>query len=421
MIPQGGYRMDEQEKKAGTTVAAESSRVERVDWIDVSRENRTTRTTAIVILVVSILFHVGILFSLPKHTFSVLPPRQLTEAERQRQREQLREVKVHLVPYVAPQQAPKPPEQFVQSTDAPENKPDETPFFSNKNQQASQIVESNVKGGRIPEVAKGESEDATALESGMGKTQQPTITDIVQEISPKDGRDKAAEAKLKQEAQPAKGTARTLPQNEEPAPALPKAFEGKTPKDSGKGFAEIERAGNADKMPDKAPSVREIPAVMTGNPLVQMEIPRVDPSDASGVRPRPRPRLMLPGTMPSVVRKTRSGLATPNGNIAFDTKLSEFGDYLSRVLEAIAMKWYSLNNGATQNLNDSNTYVRVEFDVTKDGQVTNLKIIETNSSQSAQWRCLDAIQSNAPYYEWTKDMVVILGDSQPVRIQFIYR
>jgi TonB family protein len=85
------------------------------------------------------------------------------------------------------------------------------------------------------------------------------------------------------------------------------------------------------------------------------------------------------------------------------------------------MKWYALNNSATQSVTDSNTFVKVEFDVTKDGQVTNLRVIESNSSRSAQWRCLDAIQSNAPYYEWTKDMVVVLGDSQPVSIQFIYR
>lgn len=412
--------MEEREKNVVTADPERKPHEERVDWIDVSSENRSARNAAIAILIFSILLHVAAFALLPRHTFGIMPPRELTQAERQRQ-EQMREVKVHLVPYVMPQQAPKPPEQFVQSTDAPENKPDETPFFSNKNQQASQIMESKVKGGRIPEVAKAESEQANALESGMGKQSQPKITDIVKEISSKEAKDKASEAKQKQDAQQAKGTARALPQNEEPAPALPKAFEGKTPKDDGKGIAEIARAGKADKMPDKAPREREIQAVMSGSPFVKMEVPRVDPSDDSGVRPSPRPRLMLPSAMPSLIRKTRSGLATPTGNIAFDTKLSEFGDYLSRVLEAIAMKWYSLNNSATQNVMDSNTYVRVQFDVTKDGQVSNLKILETNSSQSAQWRCLDAIQSNAPYYVWTKDMVVVLGDSQPVSIQFIYR
>jgi hypothetical protein len=413
--------MEVQEKKVEKVAADRNPHEERVDLINVGGEGRSSYKTAAAILVFSILFHAGILYLLPSHTFGVLPPKQLSAAQLQKRQEQMREVKVHLVPYVMPQQAPKPPEQFVQSTNAPENKPDETPFFSNKNQQASQIVESKVKGGRIPEVAKAESKDATALESGMGKTEKPSITDIVQEISSKNVRDKASKAQPKQEAQKAKGTARTLPQREEPAPALPKAFEGTHPKDSGKGIAEIAKAGNAEKMPDQAPKEREIPAVMDGAPLVRMETPQLDPSDDSSVRPQPRPRLTLPGAMPSLVRSTNSGLATPNGNIAFDTKLSEYGDYLSRVLEAIAMKWYSLNDTAAQSVTDSNTYVKVTFDVTKDGQVANLKITESNSSRSAQWRCLDAIQSNAPYYQWTKDMVVVLGDSQPVSIQFIYR
>jgi hypothetical protein len=412
--------MEEEENSVTTAKKRRSLRGERVDWIDVAGEDRSSRRIAAAVLVFSLLVHLAVLLILPRHTFGIVPPHELTQTERQR-REKMREVKVHLVPYVAPEQAPKPPEKFVQSTDAPENKPDETPFFSNKNQQAAQKVTSKEIGGRIPEIEKGESEEANALETGLGKQSQPRLTDIANEIASMQEKKNPSEKREKQEEQRTKGTSRVLPQNEEPAPALPKAFEGKNPKTDGKGIAEIAKTGKADKMPDKAPKEREIQAVMMGDPLVQMEVPRVDPTDTSGVRPSPRPRLALPSAMPSVLRKTRTGLATPTGNIAFDTKLSEFGDYLSRVLEAIAMKWYSLNNSVTPNVMDSNTFVKVQFNVTKDGQVTGLKILETNSSQSAQWRCLDAIQANAPYYEWTKDMVVILGDSQPVSIQFIYR
>ena len=412
--------------EAGNNVAearkGRRPRVERVDWIDVDRQDRSSRAIAAAVLAFSILFHAGLFFFLPRHTVSVLAPHQLTQAERQR-RQNMREVKVHLVPpsvALPTPQAPKPPEEYVQSTDAPENKPDETPFFSNKNQQASQIIESKVKDGRIPEVANGETKDANALETGMGKQGQPKITDIVDEIAAqqqeKEG--KSAEAKLRQEAQ--RPGARVMPRDEEPAPPLPKAFEAKNPKNTGKGIAEFTRTGKGDKIPDKVAD-REIEAVVAGNPYVKMEVPKVDASDASGVKPRPRPRLTLPGALPSLVRKSASGLTTPNGSIAFDTKLSEFGDYLSRVLEAISMRWYALNNNTTPNVLDSNTFVSVQFDVTKDGQVVNLKVLESNSSQSAQWRCLDAIQSNAPYYVWTKDMVTILGDHQPVRIQFIYR
>ena len=396
----------------------DAPREKRVELIDIGRENVTARRVAAAILVFSILVHLAILFALPRHTISVVAPRQIAEAQRLRSR--MREVKVHLVPPATkPFQAPPlQQQQFVQSTNAPENKPDETPFFSDKNQQAAQKMESKVKKGRIPQVENGENPEATALETGTGKQSQPKLTDIVNEIASEKDKDKSASDK--KQAKMVKGEERVMPRKEAPAPPLPKAFESAKPKDTGKGYAEVARAGNADRMPDKAPSDREIEAVQRGNPLVRMETPDAVP-DSGGVRPQPRPRLMLNGSMPSVIRKTYAGLSTPSGNIAFDTRLSEFGDYLSRVLEAIAMKWYALNNSATQSVTDSNTFVKVEFDVTKDGQVTNLRVIESNSSRSAQWRCLDAIQSNAPYYEWTKDMVVVLGDSQPVSIQFIYR
>jgi len=69
----------------------------------------------------------------------------------------------------------------------------------------------------------------------------------------------------------------------------------------GKGYAEVQKTGENPKMPDKAPEEREIPAVVT-NPLVQMELPKAEASAASGMRPKPRPRINLSSAMPTILK-----------------------------------------------------------------------------------------------------------------------
>jgi hypothetical protein len=151
-----------------------------------------------------------------------------------------------------------------------------------------------------------------------------------------------------------------------------------------------------------------------------MEVPKADRSEASGMKPQPRPVLNLNGAMPTLLRRSSNGLSLPSGDLAFDSKLSEYGDYLSRMFEVIGMKWHALNSESSSSINDTEAFVRVRFFVTKDGQIEDLTIVDSNATKTAQWRCLDAIKSNAPYSNWTKDMVVVLGKRQAVLVQFVY-
>ena len=395
----------------------EELREERVEWIDIGPSKRTTYRTTIIVLLLSILLHAGLFYAMPKRIFPATP---VKISDKQKQKQNERVIRLRLVP---PQPKAPEPDRYVQATDAPENVPDETNNFSSKNQQASQIIESKDKTGKTPEPEKGEEENANALQTGQNKTQpgqQATVAQIVRASKNDTDNEEPLDEQKKQD--PKAEIGESAPQAEEEAPPLPVAIEDAhpNPQNSGKGIAEVAHAGKDKKMPDKAPKEREIPAVVV-NPLVRMEQPKVDPTTPSGMKPRPRPRLNLQGPMPTVIKKTLNGLATPTGNIAFNTKLSEFGDYISRMMEVISTKWYDLNASSAQVISDSDTYVLIKFYVNKTGQIEDLTILETNSSQSAQWRCTDAILSNAPYFEWTKDMVVILGDRQPVLIHFKYR
>ncbi|HNX04039.1 MAG TPA: hypothetical protein PKI32_00970 [Opitutales bacterium] len=383
-------------------------REKRVEWLSVGPSKRSTLARTVAVLIATILLHVGLFLALPEHLY--------TPVSQDRTAPKKQDIRIHMMqPQRRTPPPPPEPDRYVQATSAPENKPDQTRNFSSKDQQAAQIVESKDKTGDTPEAANGEDDKANALETGQGRQNQPTIEEIVQEAS--DGEQGESEDSQRQQDE----VKEPQPSSPPPSPPAPAALASeKTPTYQGRGVAEYQHPGQAEKLPEKPSREREIPAVNDNNPLVRLEQPQVDPSAKSGVKLQPRKRLNL-GMSPTVVRRTAKGLAVPSGAIAFDSKLSEFGDYLNRMFEAIGNKWQDLNDSSAPSVDDTNTHVLVTFYVNKLGQVEDLKVVESTSSQTAQWRCLDAIQSTAPYFEWTKDMVVVLGDRQPVAVDFLYR
>jgi|GEM_PF-200826 len=391
-------------------------REQRVDLVDIGPPTRQSIGMAIAVFLATLLIHVGILLAMPERLIMV-------DASEWKDSHKAPFQQIHLMPDIPP--PPEQPDQYVQATDAPENKPDDTTNFSSKDQQRSQKIESKDKTGDTPEVEKGEEEDTNALQTGMD-THKSTMEEVVQAAA--DDRTKPSDndtqnpdprdAQRKQEEQQAEGVREK--QKEQPTPPAPSAIAEQNPESEGEGYAEILYPGKEMEMPEEAPKEREIPATITSK-YVRMEQPKVDDSDASGIKPKPRPRLTLPGAMPTVVRKTASGLMAPTGFVAFDSKLSEYGDYLDRTMEVIVTKWYDLNRSGQVVVADSRVYVLVSFYITREGQVDDFRIMESTASQTAQWRCKDAILSNAPYFEWTPDMVRLLGDRTEVKIKFLYR
>ena len=403
----------------------------RVEWVTMGPTGRATAVRLTIVFFATLVLHLGLIWSLPRHIFSLSP----TEKAAHR----TQSIQIHMVPpdpraeaerlrrQMVPPPPPRPQAQnYVEATSAPENKPAETDNISSKNQTASQVMESKDKTGTTPQVENGEDEKANALETGRGRRDQPTMQEIVedqQQQEGEEGRDAEARKARPGSDQPLSAPAQTPP----PPPEFPNALLSDKPaSDTGRGVAEYKKSGQGDRIPQREADTehrehrREIPVVMpTDNPMVNLVQPRVEPGARPGVRPKPRKTINL-GAMPTVVRRTTSGLAVPSGSIAFDTKLTEFGDYIARMFEAIGTKWQDLNDHATSSIDDTDTYVTVTFYVNKEGQIEELKVVEATSSQAAQWRCLDAIQSNAPYFDWTKDMVATLGDRQPVMVNFRY-
>ncbi len=378
------------------------------DLIDVGPSRRSTLRTTAVVLALTIAFHAAAVLMMPE---------RLLVVEKSKWGNAVPRATMHAIHLVPPPETPPEPV-YVPATDAPENKPDETNQFSSKDQQASQIVESEDKTGQNPEIENGEDEQANALQTGAGQSQPVQIADVVPPSKNDTEDPNPSEAREKSEQQEERRPVEE--QRAEPAPIPPSSLASDTPQTGGEGYVESRIQGEAEEIPEKAPQERVIPATMADR-LVSMEVPKVQQADATGMRPRERPRINISGPPPTVLRKTPNGLITPNGMLAYDSKLSEYGDYLARMFEVIGVKWHGLNENSTLPVTDSRTYVVVSFIVTAMGQIEQLQIVESNASQSAQWRCKDAIMSNAPYNEWTDQMRKLMGERQIVTVKFMYR
>lgn len=135
--------------------------------------------------------------------------------------------------------------------------------------------------------------------------------------------------------------------------------------------------------------------------------------------PTPRPRIApLPGLKTITLRSNTT--VNEVGQCSLDAKYSEFGDYTQRMLEAIQAAWYIAANRMT--IARTSSVVVVEFTLYSDGTIDDAKVIFSNAPAAAEYACLDAVQSRAPFEPWRADMVAIVGKkSEKTCITFHYR
>ena len=62
----------------------------------------------------------------------------------------------------------------------------------------------------------------------------------------------------------------------------------------------------------------------------------------------------------------------------------------------------------------------VQFWITRDGQVENVKVVHSTAGKLAETVSVDAIIGEAPYYEWTPEMIVKMGEMSDCAIHFYY-
>lgn len=173
--------------------------------------------------------------------------------------------------------------------------------------------------------------------------------------------------------------------------------------------------GKPDDGAEIAENGSRIPAQEQPQPAPQ----DTPPTDDSLPAPKPRPYLSM--RIPAGPLADNRSRANNQGTIAVDSRFSEFGAYQQRMIEAISRQWNLL--GSQYDLNTAvNTMVVIEYSLDKSGNLVSISVLYSNSTNTGRGLCEQSILTTAPYGEWTREMISVLGDSnQDVRITFHYR
>ena len=313
------------------------------------------------------------------------------------------------VDYVIVDPPPDPEEmQFVETNpDVPTNEPDETRNIAARDQQAGQVEES-AEGPENTPFIDGEEEDSRKVVDG----------DMIQDPIPP--------APLPQPE--------TNPRNEQvadqtmpPTPAPVPDFLHRDKVADEEGLASVHEDPDSGEESVDFPNVAVQVLPSLDSTLDEQEIveelreeeaipvePLTEPQ-----QPRPRPRLSTRVLAGPVMRSV--GRAPIIGDIAVDARFDEFGDYLQRMFDAIGFQFQLLASKLIPPQSEISTRVIVEYQITREGQISDMKVIYTSAGRAATLICEDTIQSPAPFGAWTEEMVATLGEEQTIRITFIYR
>ncbi len=278
------------------------------------------------------------------------------------------------------------PDRFViTNPEVPANPPDETSHFAARDQQAAQPEPAERDAG-TPEVEGEFDEPTQAIVTG----EEPTPAEMAELIG----------ELLNPEILPPADSARPIPGFEET--------------EETEGLA-VPVAPEPD--PDREDGVIEVPVETDAaeQPMELAELPTETPNET--VNPRPRPRVSRLSNDPV---GTRAGGTNRVGTLAVDARFSEYGDYLTRMLEAVGRQWHLL---AWNSLSSSEvgTMVVVRFEIDSSGHIQNTEVEHSTAGLTATLICKDAINARQPFGAWPDDMRSVLGDKQTVRIRFYYR
>lgn len=299
---------------------------------------------------------------------------------------------------------PPPPDQYVETNpDAPDNPPDETDQFSDRNQQLAQEIAAEEEGD-MPSTEGSDEIDTTSIVSGDNIDDQPPIP-----------------------ALPPSPEAATIvePATEEQAfPALAQDPLSGTEEISGE---------NEDGIGTNVVELPENPVADIEEPIEGVQDPEQATAEGRNIyyrpdpnRPAPRPNLSRSQTRPAILSERVTGSKNV-GIIAHNALRTTFGDYLARMHEVVQLGWYHDIRGKIDRRLGfplSGSYVRVSFTLHKDGSVT-IDDVEGNAGPLWQGVAVEAVASPARaadgFGEWEPDMVTILGEETPITFTFYYQ
>ncbi len=171
--------------------------------------------------------------------------------------------------------------------------------------------------------------------------------------------------------------------------------------------------------------------------------PKADaPGDLALLKPKPKSDGQLDATTGDAEKKAQSrprtiteakqrkgiltgdklrqeGGVSSKGSVSFDVKASPFGDYDAAFISAVERCWHLLLDDHQGTRRPGK--VVVDFKLTSDGRITEMKVAETDVGDIQSMLCQSAILNPAPYPRWPAQMrQTIAGNTREIRFTFYY-
>lgn len=140
---------------------------------------------------------------------------------------------------------------------------------------------------------------------------------------------------------------------------------------------------------------------------------------------QPRPRTLkealaeMASRMPSMTMKEEGGASHHARVPSFDVKITGFGDYDARFVEAVSQNWYNLLDSQRFSLDRTGKVVLL-FHLNYDGSISQMRFAQNSVGDLLGYVCEKAVLDGAPYERWTEDMRAKLGDYCDVEFTFDY-
>lgn len=349
---------------------------------------RTDRDAIIAAIVGVILVHLLIIWLMPR-TAPIPEPVAMPEQE---------EVTIELLPPLEVEDEPE----FVRANPtAPEEIPEDTTNYSNRNQVSAQEEAALPNEENVP-LIEGDREDSNRVVQGDPYQPPPMPS------SASNAQQQAQSPAMQQQPAPDELSQETRPDVWEREP------------ETEEGIASLEDP--QDNLEEPEETAEELNPIKERSPLDGTGQARnITPPQPRGKEARePRPnRPTLQDNSYGPILKTFTGVSR-TGRTAIDARYSEFGVYWNRVLEIIELKWNQLVSNSYRSIQFNGRQVAIEFLIDHDGTVTEVRVVESGVGRLAETLALDAIKSPAPYPEWTPEMIATMGTATPKRITFIY-
>jgi hypothetical protein len=340
----------------------------------------------------TVLVHVLLVWLAPK--FDLRQGARASDGRLLADTSQEKNFEFELAPQEPEEQVP-PPMRFVETnTAAPENTPDKTDNFSDRDQQVAQEkpAEEIDPNGMPSVVGQDEIKNESVIVSGDRSPPQlgaPPVPEVGEE---KELENEQLEQLARAALSPLSGFEKNEGLSEDGV-----ASNIASPKDP---------ATNADRLQEGAADSQN-----AEGGLIAMDA-------RTKAQPRPRQRLSAQSLNRSSILTNRVAGSANVGIQASSAFRSEYGEYLNELIEIVEFQWNRILRESAVAITGGRK-VAVRFKLNSAGEIEILNVEETAGKQGT-FACLSAIQARQPYRKWSDQMISLLGESQELEFTFHY-